>query len=91
MSTVRAGFLLEAEPGSAYPEGTVGDADIGPGDDDGVFDGLSGNVDAEEGPVSVVGHLDVDGETLGVLKQQTAQTQTPPAHNLSAEERLQII
>lgn len=56
-----------------YPEGTVGDIDISPGDDDGVFDGLRGDVDTEEGSVSVVCNLDVDGETLGILK-----TATPP-------------
>lgn len=53
-----------------YPEGTVGNVDISPGDDDGVFDGLAGNVDTAEGPISVIRHLDVEGETLGVLKQQ---------------------
>lgn len=56
-----------------YPEGTVGDVDISPGDDDGVFDGLLGDVDTEEGSVSVVCNLDVDGEALGILK-----TATPP-------------
>lgn len=53
-----------------YPEGTVGNVDISPGDDDGVFDGLGGNVDTEEGSISVIRHLDVEGEPLGVLKQQ---------------------
>lgn len=70
-----------------YPEGTIGDIDTSPGDDDGVFDGLRGNVDTEEGSVSVICHLDVDGETLRILKEQT-----PPQHlrsqcaSLSTEE-----
>lgn len=53
-----------------HPEGTVGSVDISPGDDDGVFDGLGGKVDTEEGSISVIRHLDVEGQTLGVLKQQ---------------------
>lgn len=43
---------------------------MSPGDDDGVFDGLGGNVDTEEGPIAIIRHLDVEGETLGILKQQ---------------------
>lgn len=53
-----------------YPEGAVGDVDLAPGDDDGVFDGFGGNVNTEEGAVSVIGDLDVDGETFCVLKHQ---------------------
>lgn len=53
--------------GQSYPEGTVGDVDLSPGDNDGVFDGLGGNVDTEEGAVSVLCDLDVDGEALCIL------------------------
>lgn len=73
-----------------YPEGTVGDIDISPGDDDGVFDGLSGDVDAEEGSVSVIRLLDVDGGTLRILKQQShpQQLQSQCA-TLSTEEQVE--
>lgn len=71
----QAGYFLswKQKLGSVcvYPEGTVGDIDISPGDDDGVFDGLRGDIDTEEGSVSVVCILDVDGETLGILKTAT--------------------
>lgn len=50
------------------PEGAVRDVDFPPGDDDGVFDGFSGNVNTEEGAVSIICHLDVNGETFCVLK-----------------------
>lgn len=73
-----------------YPEGTAGDIDISPGDDDGVFDGLGGNVDTEEGSVSVICHLDVDGETLRILKQQThPQHQRSQCASLSTEEQVE--
>ena len=54
----------------SYPEGAVGHIDVPPGDDDGVFDGFSGNVNTEEGAVSIISDLDVDGETLSVLKHK---------------------
>lgn len=54
-----------------YPEGAVGNIDVAPGDDDGVFDGFGGNVNAEEGAVSIICGLDVEGETLCILKAQT--------------------
>lgn len=63
------------ERGQQYPEGTVGNVDVAPGDNDGVFDGFGGNVYAEEGAVSVIGDLDVDGETFSVLKEQTHNIQ----------------
>lgn len=58
--------ILEMEPGmlSFYPEGAVGNTDVTPGDDDGVFYWLSRNVDTEEGSVAVVCDLDVDGVTF---------------------------
>lgn len=58
--------VLEMEPGtlSFYPEGAVGNIDVTPGDDDGVFYGLGGNVDTEEGSVAIVCDLDVDGVTF---------------------------
>lgn len=54
-----------------YPEGAVGNVDVSPGDDDGVFDGFSGNVDTEVGAVSVICDLYVDGETFCILESQT--------------------
>lgn len=57
-----------------HPKGTAGDSDTSPGDDNGVFDGLGGNVDTEEGSVSVVSHLDVDGESLCILKEPIPHT-----------------
>ena len=55
----------------SYPEGAAGHVDLPPGDDDGVFDGFGGNVDADEGAVSSLCDLDVDGESLCVLEAQT--------------------
>ncbi len=60
-----------------YPEGAVGNADIAPGDDDGVFDGFGGNVNTEEGAVAVICDLNVNGETLCVLKTQTHISLSP--------------
>lgn len=54
-----------------YPEGAAGHVDVSPGDDDGVFDGFSGNVNAEVGAVALISDLYVDGETFCVLQAQT--------------------
>lgn len=51
-----------------YPEGAVGDVDFPPGDDNGVFNGLGGNVNTEVGAVSIVRDLDIDWETLRILE-----------------------
>lgn len=53
-----------------YPEGAVGDVDLPPGDNDGVFYGFCGNVNAEEGAVSIICYLNVDGEALCVLQHK---------------------
>lgn len=54
-----------------YPEGAAGHVDVAPGDDDGVFDGFSGNVNTKVGAVAVICDLYVDGETFCVLQAQT--------------------
>lgn len=38
----------------SYPEWTVGNIDLAPGDDDGVFDGFRRDVDAKECAVTIV-------------------------------------
>lgn len=55
---------------AVYPEGAARNIDIAPGDDDSVFDGFAGNINTAEGAVSVIGDLDVDGETLSILEAQ---------------------
>lgn len=55
-------------PHGTYPEGAAGGVDAAPGDDDGVLDGLGGHVHTVVGAVTVVLHLDVDGEALSVLR-----------------------
>lgn len=51
----------------SYPKGAVGDIDVSPGDDDGVFDGLEGGVHTQECVVSFVSDLDMDGAAFRVL------------------------
>lgn len=53
---------------SSHPEWTVGNIDLSPGDDDSVFDGLGGYVDAEICTVTVICDLDIDGEAFWVLE-----------------------
>lgn len=50
-----------------HPEGAVGHVDVSPGDDDGVFDGLGGDVHTQEGAVTLVSDLNVDGDALCIL------------------------
>lgn len=49
---------------SSHPEWTVGDIDLSPGDDDSVFDGFGGYVDAEICTVTIICDLDIDGEAF---------------------------
>ena len=60
--------MTEWLPAQPYPEGAAGHVDLSPGDDQGVFDGLAGDVHTQEGAVAVVGDLDVDGEALRILR-----------------------
>lgn len=61
---------------SSYPERTVGDIDLTPGDDNGVFDGFCRDVDAKESAVTIVCNLDVNRVTFRVLeKKESAQGQ----------------
>ena len=50
-----------------HPEGALGHVDASPGDDDGVLNGLGGDVGAAEGAVAIGDDLDVDGAAVGVL------------------------
>ncbi|MEQ2159625.1 hypothetical protein GOODEAATRI_024948 [Goodea atripinnis] len=59
---LKIGYLL-----ILYPEGTVGNIDFTPGDDDCVLDGFGGNVDTEVGAVSIICNLDVNRETVCIL------------------------
>lgn len=51
----------------SHPEGAVGNVDLPPGDDDGVFNGLDRSVHTQECAVSLVIDLDVDGTAFSVL------------------------
>ena len=52
---------------SSYPEGAVGNVDLSPGNDDGVFDGFGGNIHTEVGAVAIISDLNVNGEALCIL------------------------
>lgn len=51
----------------SYSEGAAGHVHLPPGDDDGVFNGFDRSVHTQEGAVSLVSDLDVDGAAFGVL------------------------
>lgn len=53
--------------GVSYPKGAVGDVDLTPGDDDGVFNGFNWSVHTLKRAISSVSDSDVDDATFSVL------------------------
>lgn len=53
---------------ATHPEGALGDVDSSPADDDGVLDGLGGNIDAREGAVTLLLDLNINGAALCILE-----------------------
>lgn len=62
--------------GVTHPEWTLGDVHASPADDEGVLDGLGGDVDTGEGPVAIVLDFDVNGNAFGILGREVPWVRT---------------
>lgn len=56
---------------TTHPEGTLGNIDSTPANNDGMLDGLGGDVDTGEGAITVVLGLDINGDTICILPKKT--------------------